>query len=33
VPNDWGVHCSPSGYMDREGFKIVASNFVRDSGA
>jgi hypothetical protein len=33
LPADWGVHATPSGYMDKEAFKIVADMFVRDSGA
>mmetsp|Transcript_3316 Transcript_3316/g.7611 ORF Transcript_3316/g.7611 Transcript_3316/m.7611 type:complete len:215 (+) Transcript_3316:1524-2168(+) len=33
VPPDWTVHNTASGYMDQEGFKLVAHSFVQHSGA
>lgn len=32
LPQDWCVHCSPSGYMDRDGWLKVARHFKRYCG-
>ena len=33
LPDDWGVHCTPSGYMDRNGVRVLCERFVKYSGA
>ena len=33
LPEDWGIHCTASGYMDREGSRVLCELFCRYSGA
>jgi len=33
LPDNWIVHSTPSGYMDRDGFTKTCKNFVRLSGS
>lgn len=32
LPSDWCVHCSPSGYMDRDGWLKVTRHFIAHCG-
>ena len=33
IPDNWLIHATPSGYMDRPGWRAVCDQFVRFSGA